>query len=117
MGGLIMAGFEGPFPWAHHEWEGPFLAAWRQWSPSSDNSPYLPTLEAGGTGTSAQPRELLWQLKSTSPFHNHDSEPLNQNPRGVSVEEYLEYNIHGATPDQWRELAEQFLANMTALGH
>lgn len=116
MAGLVLAGFEGPFRWAHHQWEGPFMRAWNRWGPRADTA-VMPSFQVGGTGRQSQGRDMLWQLARTSPFHDFASEPLNQTPRGLDPAEYIEISVEGADADQWRELAEDFLAEMEALGY
>ncbi|GAB3438973.1 hypothetical protein GCM10027517_11840 [Phycicoccus ginsengisoli] len=113
MGGLVEAGFPGPWRWAHHQWEGAFYSAWRNWAPATRNPKLFPTFKVGGGGgASSQARDMLWQLKSTSPFHDHDRAPLNRHPRGMTASEYLEIHVEGASAQEWQELAASFLAGM-----
>ncbi|MEP7738890.1 hypothetical protein ABKW28_14645 [Nocardioides sp. 31GB23] len=116
MAGLVECGYRGPWRWAHHQWEGPFYRAWDRWEPHT--RPEFPPLELGGSssGRSSQARVVLWQLKSTSPFHAYESQPLTDQPRGMEPREYLEECCDGATADEWVELAKAFLAEMDALG-
>jgi hypothetical protein len=55
---------------------------------------------------------MLWQLKSTSPFHGFRDEPLPLEPRGLPAAEYLDIWVEGATAAQWTQLASTFLDAM-----
>lgn len=117
MAALVECGYEGPWRWAHHEWEGSFYRAWADWRPHT--SPAFPRLELSGSagGRSSEARAALWELKSTSPFATYESEQLTTSPQGLTPREYLELYCEGATPEEWVELADSFLAEMARLGH
>ncbi|GAA3510435.1 hypothetical protein GCM10022262_38090 [Georgenia daeguensis] len=114
LAGLVAAGFEGPFTWAHHQWEGPFYRVWNQWPPASRRPQIFPRFQVGGSadGRTSQARDMLWQIKRTSPFAGHKEGPLNPAPNGLTPAEYLEISVEGATPDEWVELARDFLREM-----
>lgn len=112
MGGLVVCGFRGPWRWSHLEWELPFYRAWRRWPPQQRSPERFPTFEVGGHGRSSQAREMLWQLKRTSPFHDPHSQQLSSEPMGLSALEYLEIWTDTATPDEWTALAAAFLAEI-----
>ncbi|GAA4288932.1 hypothetical protein [Georgenia daeguensis] len=114
LAGLVAVGFDGPFRWAHHQWEGAFYKAWRDWPPASRNPEYFPRFKVGGSadGRISQARELLWEVKRTSPFHGYDQQPLNPSPMGLDPQEYLAIRAEGATPQEWMALARTFLAEM-----
>jgi hypothetical protein len=112
MAGLVANRFLGPFRYSHLDWELPFYRAWARWPPARRDPSAFPTFEIGGHGRSSQARELLWQLKRTSPFHGYDSGPLPIEPRGLAVEEYLEIWVTGASPQEWIALAADFLAEL-----
>lgn len=113
LAGLVAVGFEGPWRWAHHQWEGPFYRAWAKWPPSSDTTVFR-KFQVGGAadGRSSQARDLLFAVKSTSPFDGYDRSPLNAAPRGLTPEEYLEIWVEGATPQEWKDLARLFLTEI-----
>lgn len=112
LAGLVECGYEGPWRWAHHQWECSFYRAWNGWGPHA--GPGFPRFQIGGSadGRTSQAREILWQLKRTSPFHNYDQTPLTMTPRGMSPHEYIEVWVEGASPTGWVELAAAFLAEM-----
>lgn len=112
MAGLVAAGYHGPWRWAHHQWEGSFYRVWDRWPPHEGSD--FPRFEIGGSanGRTSQAREILWQLKRTSPFHTYETEPLPTRPRGMTPGEYLETWCEGATPDEWFALAQGFLKEM-----
>lgn len=112
---LVAVGFEGPFRWAHHQWEGSFYRAWRNWAPAVRTPRDFPKFGLGGSadGRTSQARDMLWQIKKTSPFDGFDRQPLNASPMGMTPEEYLESWVEGATPEEWKELARAFLENMS----
>ncbi|GIG40958.1 hypothetical protein [Cellulomonas phragmiteti] len=114
MAGLVAAGFEGPFRWAAHQWEGPFRRAWRSWEPQQRNPRDFPTFGLGGSadGRTSQPRDMLFQLKRTSPFHDYRTHALPTQPSGLTPEDYLDINATGATPAELRQLALTFLDEM-----
>jgi hypothetical protein len=112
MAGLVANGFPGPFRYSHLHWELPFYRAWARWAPAQRNPSAFPAFEIGGHGKSSQARELLWQLKRTSPFHGYDNGPLPIQPRGLTVEEYLEIWVSDASPQEWIALAADFLAEL-----
>jgi len=62
----------------------------------------------------SQAREILFTIKTTSPFYGYREGPLNSRPLGLKPEEYLEIWVEGASPEQWIELATDFLAEMRA---
>lgn len=112
MAGLVANGFQGPWRWSNHEWEFAFYQAWGDWPPQTRNPSDFPTFKLGGYGSSSEPRELLWQLKRTSPFSTYASEPLNTRPFGLTPAEFLEIWAKGASPEEWVDLAAAFLQNM-----
>lgn len=114
MAGLVAVGFKGPFWSAWHQWEGAFYSAWRGWAPKDRNSAVFPTFRVGGSadGRTSQARDMMFTLKSTSPFHRYDRDLLDTEPKGLSPEEYLEIWVEGATPEQWKDLARAFLEKM-----
>lgn len=113
LGGLAAVGFEGPWVWPHHRWEGAFYRAWRSWPPST-RSDVFRTFKVGGSadGRTSQGRDILFSVKRTSPFAEFRSMPLTQEPMGLSPEEYLEIWVEGATPQEWMDLARLFLQEM-----
>ena len=113
MGGLVLCEFAGPFRWAHHQWEGPFYSAWRHWQPAQLHPDRFPNFRVGGgAGTTSQARDMLWQLKRTSPFHTYNSQPLTTSPMGLAPREYLEIWVDAAAPGDWEDLANSFLEVM-----
>ncbi|WP_161958476.1 hypothetical protein [Ornithinimicrobium cavernae] len=72
------------------------------------------TFQVGGSanGRTSQARDILFSVKSTSPFSDY-KDALNPQPLGLTPEEYLEIHVHGASPEQWKELARAFLAEMS----
>lgn len=112
MAGLVANGFHGPWRWNNLDWEFAFYKAWRDWPLQQRDPKSFPFFEVGGTRTASQAREMLWQLKSTSPFHDHDKEPLPLMPRGLTPEEYLEISVDGASPEEWVSLAKKFLTEL-----
>lgn len=113
LGGLAASGFTGPWRWAHHEWEGAFYRAWGSWAPASDTAVFR-AFRGGGSanGRTSQARDLLFSMKSTSPFNGYNQGPLNPTPFGLTPEEYLEIWVEGATPREWMDLARTFLVEM-----
>lgn len=112
MAGLVANGFRGPWRWNNLDWELAFYKAWREW-PSQQRDPGLfPRFELGGHRTSSQAREMLWQLKTTSPFHGYQDQLLPLEPMNLSPHEYLEIRVEGATPEEWISLAQAFLKEM-----
>lgn len=112
MAGLVANGFRGPWRWGNPAWEYAFYKAWGEWPPQQRDPKMFPSFELGGHRTTSQAREMLWQLKRTSPFANYDKEELPLNPRGLSAEEYLDIWAEGATAEEWKALARAFLAEM-----
>lgn len=112
MAGLVANGFAGPFRFSHLDWEFPFYTAWDRWAPALRDPSAFPTFKVGGHGKTSQARELLWELKSTSPFHGYDEGPLSVKPRGLTAEEYLEIWVTGAAPHEWIALAADLLAGL-----
>ncbi|WP_431230823.1 hypothetical protein [Paenarthrobacter nicotinovorans] len=112
MGGLVANGYRGPWGWNNLDWELSFYRAWHDWEPQQRDPQSFPRFELGGTRTSSEARELLWQLKSTSPFHAYQKEQLPLEPRGLTPSEYLEIYAEGATPEEWIALAAAFLDDM-----
>ncbi|GGB23220.1 hypothetical protein GCM10011492_11340 [Flexivirga endophytica] len=112
MAGLVANGFRGPFRYSHLDWELPFYRAWARWAPPQRNPSTFPAFEIGGHGRTSQARELLWQLKRTSPFHEYNRELLPVAPRGLTPEEYLEIWVTDALPQEWIALAARFLAEL-----
>jgi hypothetical protein len=90
MAGLVANGFRGPWRWRNLDWELPFYEVWREWPPQQRDPSSFPGFAPVGHGTTSQAREMLWQLKRTSPFHEYDSSPLTTEPFGLSAVEYLE---------------------------
>lgn len=112
MAALVECGYRGPWRWPHHQWEGAFYRVWEAWDPHSFD--VFPRLQLGGSasGRSSQARAILWELKRTSPFYEHDTKTLTANPRGMTPREYLETWCEGATADEWVSLADAFLREM-----
>lgn len=113
LAGLAAVGFQGPWRWAHHQWEGAFYRAWREWPPSS-NADIFRTFQIGGSanGRTSQARDILFTVKSTSPFYGYDRKPINSEPLGLTPMEYLDTWVEGASPQEWVGLATRFLAEM-----
>jgi hypothetical protein len=109
MGGLVANGFRGPWRWSNLDWELPFYRVWRDWPPPRRDPKSFPHFELGGHATSSEAREMLWQLKRTSPFHGFRNEPLPLEPFGLTPVEYLEIWAQGATSDEWIALVANFL--------
>jgi hypothetical protein len=114
LAGLASAGFEGPFTRPHRQWEGPFFLAWNQWPLAARHPELFPRfqIEASADGRTPQGRDMLWQIKRTSPFADYKEVSLNPTPRGLTPTEYLDISVEGATPDEWVELAGNFLREM-----
>jgi hypothetical protein len=112
MAALVECGYRGPWRWAHHQWEGSFYRVWNSWEPHT--AAVFPGLALGGSadGRTSQARDILWQLKSTSPFADYGTQPLPEHPRGMTPREYLDVWCEGATVDEWVELASAFLAEI-----
>jgi hypothetical protein len=110
--GLVACGYRGPWRWSHLDWELPFYRVWRQWSPQQHTPTLFPIFEVGGHGRTCEPREMLWQLKRTSPFHDLHNSGLPTEPFGLTPREYLEIHADTATPDEWIALASAFLAEV-----
>jgi len=72
----------------------------------------FPRFEIGGHGQTSQAREMLWELKRTSPFHRYEYEPLPEQPLGLSPREYVEIWADTARPEDWVALATALLHNM-----
>jgi hypothetical protein len=86
--------------------EGPFLKAWRAWSPGKPAS-VLPRVEFGGT---EQPRMILFRIaRSTSPFKDFGSEGISTSPYGCSPREFLEDHCAEIPVEDWIDLARHFL--------
>lgn len=116
MAALVECGFRGPVHWSNLDWELPFLQAWHQWEPAGRSPRDFPKFEIGGYRSSSEPREMLWQLKRTSPFENGWNQTLTDQPHGLTPREYLEISAKGATPDEWIDLARTFLDLMREHG-
>ena len=112
MAGLVTCGYEGPWRWNNLDWELPFYRVWREWPPQQRTPNSFPRFELGGHGRTSEAREMLWQLKSTSPFHQYRDQPLPKEPLGLSPHEYLEILADAASPAEWVALAEAFLDNI-----
>jgi len=112
MAALVECGFQRPWRWAHHEWEGAFNRVWSQWGPHK--SEVFPRLAAGGSadGRTSEARAILWELKRTSPFAEFKTERLAHTPFGMTAREYLTEWCEGAAADEWVELAGAFLVEM-----
>ncbi len=116
MAGLVACGFRGPWRWSHLDWELPFYGAWRQWPPQQRTPELFPSFMVGGHGRTSEARELLWQLKRTSPFHDLHSQELPTEPMGLSPREYLAIWADTAAPDEWIALAAKFLSEIDTRG-
>lgn len=113
MAGLVVSGYRDPWRWAHHEWEGAFYRAWADWPPAHRRPGDFPSFQlGGGAGRTSQPRDMLWQLKSTSPFHRYQDDVLPQEPMGMTPHEFLGIWATTASPNEWVALARAFLAEM-----
>ena len=112
MAGLVANGFRGPWRWNNLDWEFAFYKAWREWPPQQRDPKSFPVFQIGGTRTTSEGREMLWQLKSTSPFSDYEKEELPMLLRGLTPEEYLQISVRGASSDEWVSLAKSFLAQM-----
>jgi hypothetical protein len=112
MAALVECGYRGPWRWAHHQWEGAFYRVWTSWAPHTNDE--FPRLKLGGSaeGRTSQAREILWELKRTSPFAEHDHELLTDQPLGLTPREYLDDYCKGASADDWVALASAFLVEM-----
>ncbi|NTW39506.1 MAG: hypothetical protein HGA44_06385 [Cellulomonadaceae bacterium] len=113
LAGLVAVGFEGPWRWAHHEWETAFYKVWRAWPPAGDTQ-YFRSFRIGGSadGRTSQARDILFAVNGGSPFDGYDRGPLNPRPLGLSAREYLEDCVEGATPEEWMTLASALLAEL-----
>ncbi|GAT89609.1 hypothetical protein CVCC1112_4268 [Paenarthrobacter nicotinovorans] len=112
MAGLVVNGFQGPWRWNNLDWELPFYKVWRDWAPQQREPQSFPRFELAGTRFTSQAREMLWQLKSTSPFQAFQTEALPVEPRGLDPVDYLEIYAEGAEPEEWIALAAAFLKAM-----
>lgn len=112
MAGLVACGYEGPWRWNSLDWELAFYRAWGDWAPRQRDPRQFPDFSLGSSRTSSQGRDMLRQLKATSPFHRYQDEPLTKEPFGLAPVEYLEIWVSGASPDEWIGLAKTFLAGM-----
>ena len=113
MAGLVANGYRGPWRWNNLDWELSFYRAWRAWPPQLRNPEMFPRFELGGHRTGSEGRELLWQLKATSPFHAYQNEQLPLEPLGLPPAEYLDIWVEGASPEEWVALAATFLEEMS----
>jgi hypothetical protein len=109
MAGLVANGYTGPFRYSNLDWELPFYRAWDRWEPPRRNRADFPSFRLGGARSTSEPREMLWQLKRTSPFNLYASERLPTHPMGLTAEEYLEIWAKGADPTEWIALGADFL--------
>ena len=116
MAALVECGFRGPVRWSNLDWELPFVQAWGRWAPASRSPSDFPKFEVGGYRTSSEPREMLWQLKRTSPFEDGWNRVLTERPHGLTPRDYLDIWVKGATPDEWVGLAQAFLRLMRERG-
>lgn len=107
--GLVACGYRGPWRWNNLDWELSFYRVWRDWPPQQRSPEQFPNFELGGHGRTSQARDMLWQLKRTSPFHQYRDQPLPEEPMGLSPREYLEIWADAASPDEWITLAAAFL--------
>lgn len=112
MAGLVANGFRGPWRWSNMDWERAFYIAWRDWPPRQRELNTFPSFETGGHRTTSQARDMLWQLKRTSPFSDYQTERFPLEPMGLTPEDYLEIWAKGALPDEWIALAKAFLVEM-----
>lgn len=64
-----------------------------------------------------QPRDMLWQVTSGSPFHDFRDDPFPRQPMGLIPEKYLELVANEASPAEWRTLAQVFLDEMPGGTH
>lgn len=86
--------------------EGPFLAAWRQWQPSVQSPEVLPEVEFGGVN---QPRYIIFRVdRSTSPFKNFRLEGIDPRPHNSTPEEFLEDWCPELPVSDWLNLADFF---------
>lgn len=110
MAGLVANGYRGPWRWAHHEWESSFYRAWDTWAPAQQRPADFPYFRlGGGAGRTSQPRDMLWQLKRTSPFAAYDTEVLPAEPIRLTPQQFLEIWVDIAQPEAWVALAAAFL--------
>lgn len=115
MAGLVACGFRGPWRYRNLDWEGAFLNVWDDWQPQELHPDRFPYFEfGGGPGRTSQPRDMLWQLKRTSPFHRYNTQPLPQEPDGLTPQEFLDIRVGAAQPEEWIALADAFLAEVKA---
>jgi hypothetical protein len=112
MAGLVACGYRGPWRWSNLEWEPAFYRAWRDWWPQQRTPKLFPAFELGGHGHTSQAREMLWQLKRTSPFHGFHDHELPTEPMGLDPREYIEIWVDTAEPDEWIALASAFLTEI-----
>lgn len=113
---LVCAGYRGPFRQSHLDWELPFYRAWRRWEPQQRKPSLFPTFGIGGSadGRTSQARDMLFQVKRTSPFHDYADTALTTTPFGLTPREFLEIWARAATPDEWVALAQDFLNELGA---
>jgi len=112
MAGLVACGYRGPWRWSNLDWELPFYRVWRTWTPPQRRPELFPAFELGGRRYTCEAREMLWQLKRTSPFHGFRDEELPAEPMGLSPYAYLEIYADTASPDEWTTLAREFLSDI-----
>jgi len=112
MAGLVACGYRGPWRWSNLDWELSFYRVWARWPAAQRDAALLPTFQLGGHGRTSEPREMLWQLKRTSPFHAYGDDLLPAHPRGMDPVEYLEIHVEVATPSEWVALARDFLSEV-----
>ena len=116
MAALVECGYRGPWRWSNLDWELPFYQVWNAWEPRKRTPKLFPKFGIGPSATTSQGREMLWQLKRTSPFHGYADEQLTRSPFGLTPRDFLEIWAKEATPDEWVELAAGFLEQMEQRG-
>lgn len=116
--GLVLCGCTGPFRWFHFQWECAFYRSWREWTPPRLDPERFPRFKVGSShGVYVQPRDMLWQVTSGSPFHDFRDDPFPRQPMGLIPEKYLELVANEASPAEWRTLAQVFLDEMPGGTH
>lgn len=111
--GLVAAGWEGRFAFRNRflDWELPFYRAWGGWEPKDRSPEMFPVFAFGGSanGTVSEARSLLFAVSSRSPFADYDN-GLNPQPATLEPLEYLQSYVKGASPQEWVDLAQAFIA-------
>lgn len=92
--------------------EGPFVAAWRQWQPAVQSPEILPKVGSGGLN---RPRDIIFRVtRSTSPFKDFRSEGINPEPYHCTPEEFLNDWCSELPVSDWLRLADLFLQEVEA---